>query len=185
MDRDFLEQMYHLHFNKTYRTAYLVTGDHQLAEDAAQEAFLKAFANLDKLRDRQKFGPWVCTIASNYGVDLLRKNKKVVLTAEGTEIFADNNPGHSPEEAWDKKELSAQVKEALFMLDPEDREILVLKYFNDMSINEIAALSSSPAGTVKSRLFRARGKVRHLLQPEEHKNRQLNKTRSQTDINAP
>ncbi|RJX23838.1 MAG: RNA polymerase sigma factor [Dethiobacter sp.] len=174
MDRSILENLYHQYFNKTYRTAYLVTGDHQMAEDATQEAFLKAFANIETLRDLEKFGSWVSVIASNYAIDLLRKKKKLIFT-DNISQHADSNPSISPRESWEKTETSQEVREALSLLEPEEREILVLKYFNELSIREISAIIDMPAGTIKSRLFRARKKVKFLLQPGKDNKRQLNK----------
>jgi RNA polymerase sigma-70 factor, ECF subfamily len=173
MEQNNLEKLYHQHFERTYRTAYLVTRDYQLAEDATQEAFLKAFTNLDKLRELDRFGSWVSVIASNYAIDLLRKKKKMVLTCDFT-THADHNTGNSPPDAWEKIETSNEIREALLLLEPEDREILVLKYFNELSINEIAAALVVPPGTIKSRLFRARKKVRTLLQPRKQEKRLLN-----------
>lgn len=174
MDHGILENLYHQHFNRIYRTAYLITGDHQMAEDATQEAFLKAFVKLDSLREIEKFGSWVAVIASNYAIDLLRKKKRMVLSDKISQ-HADENPGISPQESWEKAELSQEVREALFLLEPEEREILVLKYFNELSIKEISTITDTPTGTIKSRLFRARQKVKNLLQPEKNNERQLNK----------
>ncbi len=174
MDHGTLENLYHQYFNRTYRTAYLITGDHQMAEDATQEAFLKAFANLDTLRDLEKFGSWVSMIASNYAIDLLRKKKRMIFS-DNISQHADGNPGTSPQESWEKTESSQEVREALSLLEPEEREILVLKYFNELSIKEIAAITAIPAGTIKSRLFRARKKVRILLQPVKDNKRQITK----------
>ncbi|MGI6317894.1 MAG: RNA polymerase sigma factor [Firmicutes bacterium] len=166
MEQSALEKLYHQYFNKTYRTAYLVTGDHQMAEDAAQEAFFKAFSNLDALRDLNKFGSWVNVIASNYAIDMLRKKKKMIFT-DNFAVHADRNPGNSPQDAWEKNEEAQEIRDALLLLEPEEREILVLKYFNELSINEISAIVNVPQGTIKSRLFRARKKVRKLLQPKK------------------
>lgn len=170
MEQSALEKLYHQHFNKTYRTAFLVTGDHQMAEDAAQEAFLKAFSNLDKLRELDKFGAWVNVIASNYAIDMLRKKKKMIFT-DNFSTHADHNPGNSPQKSWEKNEEAQEIRNAIMLLDPEEREILVLKYFNELSIKEISSIINVPQGTIKSRLFRARKKVRLLLQPQKHKKR--------------
>jgi RNA polymerase sigma-70 factor, ECF subfamily len=177
MEQSNLEKLYHQHFNKTYRSAYLVTGDHQLAEDAAQEAFLKAFANMDKLRDIEKFGSWVNVIAANYSIDLLRKKKRMVFT-DSIAIHADKNPGASPQDSWEKIETAQEVRDALLLLEPDEREILVLKYFNDLSIDEIASAIETPSGTIKSRLFRARKKMQKLLQPKKQEKRLMNKVSS-------
>jgi RNA polymerase sigma-70 factor, ECF subfamily len=177
MEQSNLEKLYHQHFNKAYRSAYLVTGDHQLAEDAAQEAFLKAFANMDKLRDQEKFGSWVSVIASNYSIDLLRKKKRMVFT-DSIAIHADKNPGTSPQDNWEKTETAQEVREALLLLEPDEREILVLKYFNDLSIEEIASAIDVPSGTIKSRLFRARKKMQKILQPKNQEKRLINKVSS-------
>jgi RNA polymerase sigma-70 factor (ECF subfamily) len=177
MDQSILEKLYRQHFNKTFRTAYLVTRDYQLAEDATQEAFLRAFSNLAALREIEKFGSWVSVIAANYSIDLLRKKKKIVFT-DNISLHASNSPGDSPQESWEKNETAQEIREALFLLAPEEREILVLKYFNELSIKEIAAATDAPAGTVKSRLFRARKKIRALLQPSEDEKRQISKISS-------
>lgn len=177
MEQGDFEKLYHQHFDRVYRTAYLITGDHQLAEDAAQEAFLKAFASLNTLRDTDKFASWVCVIAANYSVDLLRKNKKIIFTGESGN-HPDNSPQSSPHEIWEKKEEIATIKEALASLEAEDRKLLVLKYFHEMSIKDIAALDSVSLGTVKSRLFRSREKLRHILQPAGRGKRLISKTKS-------
>ena len=82
-------------------------------------------------------------------------------------VHADRNPGNSPQDAWEKNEEAQEIRDALLLLEPEEREILVLKYFNELSINEISAIVNVPQGTIKSRLFRARKKVRKLLQPKK------------------
>ena len=167
MEQSALEKLYHQHFNKTYRTAFLVTGDHQMAEDAAQEAFFKAFTNLDTLRDLEKFGPWVNVIASNLAIDMLRKKKKMIFT-DNFSAHADRNPGNSPQEAWEKNEEAQEIRRALLLLEPEEREILVLKYFNELSINEISSIINVPQGTIKSRLFRARKKFVNYCNPKDN-----------------
>jgi len=177
MDRDALEKLYHEHFAKTYRTAYMVTGNTQLAEDATQEAFLKAFSNFNSLKEITKFGSWISVIATNCAIDILRKNKKIIFT-DNEEKYLNSTSENSPQDSWEKQETCQEVRNALLLLEPEDREILVLKYFNELSIQEIADLASLPSGTIKSRLFRAREKVRKLLQPKEKKIRHLNKTTS-------
>ena len=177
IDQNILEKLYHQHFNKTFRTAYLVTRDYQLAEDATQEAFLRAFSKLSTLREIEKFGSWVSVIAANYSIDLLRKNRKIFLT-DHISIHAGNSPEDSPQESWEKNETAREIREALFLLEPGDREILILKYFNELSIKEIASLIEAPAGTVKSRLFRARKKIRVLVEPTVDGKRQIDELSS-------
>ncbi len=174
MDNIELERLYKEHFPRVYRTAYFVTGNHQMAEDVAQEAFLKAFTNLHKLQERHKFGSWINVIASNHAVDILRKNKKVFFT-DNMETYGGEAVDDNPTECWDRKEKMEEVRNALARLEPEEREIIVLKYFNELSIKEIAALIKAPSGTIKSRLFRARDKIRSILQPHYGDKRPLNK----------
>jgi len=174
MDRDTLEELYHKHFAKAYHSAYMVTGNVQLAEDATQEAFLKAFTNLHTLKEIAKFGSWISVIVTNCAIDILRKNKKIILT-DNENDYLNSDLENSPQDSWEQQETCQEVRSALQMLDPEDREILVLKYFNELSIQEIAELTSLPTGTIKSRLFRTREKFRLLLQPEIKKKRHLNK----------
>lgn len=174
MDISEMEKLYEQHFPRVYRTAFFITGDHQTAEDVAQEAFLKAFAGMHKLQDRQKFGPWISVIASNHAVDLLRKRKKIFL-ADNMETYGGTALGDNPAENWEREENIEEVRKALALLDAEEREILVLKYFNELSINDIASVLEAPAGTIKSRLFRARDKMRLLLQPKSREKRPISK----------
>ncbi len=174
MDMQHFETLYHEHYKKIFRTAYLVTGDYQLAEDATQEAFLKAFSRMETLRDQDKFASWVSVIAANYSVDLLRKNKKLLFT-EKTDIQADHSQESSPHDFWEKKENLQEVREALQQLEPDERMLIVLKYFNELSIKEIASLHTVSPGTIKSRLFRAREKLRVLLQPSPDQKRHMGK----------
>ena len=174
MDIQEFESLYHQHFHKIFRTAYLVTGDYQLAEDAAQEAFLKAYSKIETLRDRDKFSSWVSVIAANYSVDLLRKNKKLIFT-EKTDIQPDLSQEASPHDHWEHKENLHEVREALEKLDPDERILLVLKYFNEMSIKDIASMHQVSTGTIKSRLFRSREKLRILLEPSPQEKRHISK----------
>ena len=129
---------------------------------------------MSTLRSMDKFGSWVSVIASNYGIDLLRKKKKMIFTDQMA-IHASTSPGDFPHESFEKNETAREIKDALSQLEPEDREILVFKYFNELSIKEIANLTQAPLGTVKSRLFRARKKIRVLLEPSGNKKRQIDK----------
>ncbi len=180
MDMQRFENLYHENYSRVFRTAYLVTNDHQLAEDAAQEAFLKAFAKMETLRDKDKFGSWVSVIAANYSVDLLRKNKKLIIT-EKTDLQSDPSPESSPHDFWERKEGLLETREALQKLAADDRMLIVLKYYNEMSIKDIATLHNVSPGTIKSRLFRAREKLRVLLQPPGEHKRQLSKSKARPE----
>lgn len=168
-----LEKLYHQHFDHVYRTAYLVTGNRQMAEDATQEAFLKAIVNIDKLRDLEKFRSWVSVIASNCAIDLLRKNKKLQFS-DNTETYPDESH-NSPQDIWEKEETNQELQEAISRLNAEDRSLIVLRYFNELSIKEIASLNDTRPGTIKSRLFRAREKLKILMQPGDKEKRHLDK----------
>jgi RNA polymerase sigma-70 factor (ECF subfamily) len=181
MDKDELEKLYAQYFPRVYRTAFFMTGDHQTAEDIVQEAFLKAFANLHKLQDRQKFGSWISVIASNHAVDFLRKHKKIFIS-DNMEEFGGEAHDDNPSASWEREENIREIREALARLEPEDREILVLKYFNELSINEIASMLAAPPGTIKSRLFRARDKVRLLLQPQDGIKRPIGKEKEKLPL---
>lgn len=178
---DEMENLYQQHFSRVYRTAFFITGDHQSSEDIVQDAFLKAFANLHKLQDRQKFGSWISVIASNCAVDLLRKHKKLIISDNMEEFGGEADDGN-PSASWEKEENIREVRGALARLEPEDREILVLKYYNELSINEIASMLAAPPGTIKSRLFRARDKVRLLMQPQDGIKRHITKDKDKLPL---
>lgn len=140
----------------------------ELAEEAAQEAFLSAWQGLPFFRGDAAFSTWLYRLASNACVDLLRKERRHQGTsldddAAGAEI-PDTKP--TPEEAAETKELRAQIEAGLRQLSPEHRVVLILREIQQLSYEEIADALSLDLGTVKSRISRGRRQLRDFLKEQ-------------------
>lgn len=137
----------------------------ELAEEAAQEAFLSAWQGLPFFRGDAAFSTWLYRLASNACVDLLRKESRHQGPSLDDEtVCADvADPAPTPEKAAEQKELRAQIEAGLRALAPEYRSVLVLRELQQLSYDEIADVLSLDLGTVKSRISRGRKQLREFL----------------------
>jgi RNA polymerase sigma factor (sigma-70 family) len=152
------------HQEMAFRVAYLVVGDAAEAEDAAQEAFVKAFRALDRFRDGSPFRPWLLRIVSNTA----RNRRRAAGRRLGLQVRAEAEmPGDatapSAEDSVLKHERRRAVLAAINALSPDDRLVIGARYFLDFSEAEIASLAGVAPGTVKSRLSRARARLARSL----------------------
>ena len=143
---------------------YRMCGDRHLAEDAAQEAFIKAWTKLGSYRPGTSFRNWVFRIAVNTALDMLRKQKShQQITIEDFEMEASDP---LPENTLINTEWAKKVQAAVLSLPPASRSVLVLREYEGFSYQEIADMLDIPRGTVMSRLNYARGRLREILEPE-------------------
>jgi len=140
---------------------YRMCGDANLAEDAAQEAFIRAWKHLPSYRPRSPFRNWVYRIANNAALDVLRRQRETV----DVDALPLANSGASPEATVEKEERAARVRQAVLDLPDASRAVLVLREYGGLSYKEIADTLSIPIGTVMSRLNYARNRLRDLLSP--------------------
>jgi RNA polymerase sigma-70 factor, ECF subfamily len=156
---------------KVYRTAYLILKDYQSAEDVVQETFLQVYLKLSKLSDPQAFERWLYRIAVNLCFDLMRKRGKteIVPIDENTdkEIGVSSYNFNGPEDAAIKKDIQEKILESINSLTPKHSTVLILFYYNDFSIKEIAEIISSSEGTVKSRLHHGRKLLEEILNKQQ------------------
>ncbi|MDL1896879.1 sigma-70 family RNA polymerase sigma factor [Anaerolineae bacterium CFX7] len=143
-----------------YNLAYRMLGNRNDAEDAAQETFLRAYAQLKTYDPGQSFGTWLLSVAAHYCIDRLRRRKFQWLSFddprwdESAPALVSDLP--SPEASALAREREQEVQRALQKLAPQYRMALVLKYWNDMSLEEISSITGDNVGAVKVKLFRAR-----------------------------
>lgn len=142
------------YYNSMAAIAYSVLLDHHLAEDAAQETFLRALKNLDKLKNRKKFGFWLAGICRNVAKDSASARTRNI----NFKVFASMTDNHSNE-----KEIEA-VKKALNSLSAADRELIVLRYYNNMSHARISEVLGLTKPATNNRLNRVRKKIARYLQ---------------------
>jgi RNA polymerase sigma-70 factor (ECF subfamily) len=149
-----------------YRTlvlgvAYRVCGDAVLADDVAQETFVRVWHKLHTYRSGHSFRAWICRIASNLTIDALRRHKPAV----DIEQVSLPNPGSSLEARAVQDERALAVRRAIAALPEQVRVTIVLREYEGLSYDEIAHALDVPMGTVKSRLSDARRRLRAALAP--------------------
>jgi RNA polymerase sigma-70 factor (ECF subfamily) len=161
-DRSAFGELVSRHYEGVIRVVYRMCGDAQLAEDAAQEAFMRAWVSLPGFESRAPFRSWLYRIALNAALDSLRRKPAEDLDdSEESMLLADGD--QSPEAAYLEKEQARQVQGAIMTLPKASRAVLVLREYGGLAYGEIAAALDIPAGTVMSRLSYARNLLREQL----------------------
>ena len=145
------------------RTAYLIAPDGD-AEDAVQEAFVKAYRALGRFRDGSPFRPWLLRIVANEARNRRRSaGRRAGLALRAAEDRRPGDAAPSPESAVLDREERAWLVGAINDLGDADREVIAARYFLDLNEAETADVLGLPRGTVKSRLSRALGRLRDRL----------------------
>ena len=158
------EELIHLYQGIAFRTAYLVVGDAADAEEAAQDAFVKAYRALGRFRTGAPFRPWLLRIVVNEARNRRRSARRrgtLALRAAAGAVSGDAAP--SPETALLVCERREQLLTAVNGLGEKDRLVITCRFFLDFSEEETAAALGWRRGTVKSRLSRALGRLRAAL----------------------
>jgi RNA polymerase sigma factor (sigma-70 family) len=157
-DRDAFSQLVAVRIARFDAAARLITRDPERAKDAVQEAFARAWRDLRGLRDPDRFDAWLRRLLVNACIDELRRGRQRAFEVELTDI-------HHPSVA--DSAIAVADRDALERgfrrLDPDQRSVIVLHYYLDLPLPEIAAAMRLPEGTVKSRLHRARVSMRAAL----------------------
>jgi RNA polymerase sigma-70 factor (ECF subfamily) len=155
-----------------YNQAYRVLGDGDAADDATQEAFISAYNNLASYRGGS-FRAWLLRIVTNSSYDELRRRKRrpsvplEPVDDSGDEIESPRwiaDPGESPEERTERGELARAIARCMEDLPAEFKAVISLVDIQGLDYLEVSEVIGAPLGTVKSRLARARGRLRECLQ---------------------
>jgi len=164
------EELVHRYERKIQRLTMNITRNREDAEDAMQDAFLKAYAHLDSFKEESRFYTWLVRIAANESLMRLRKRRpNQVSLDEPIEGEDDLIPreiedwGPSPEQRYAQSELHGILDEVIDELDPDYRSVFVLRDVEELSTEETAAVVGISVAAVKSRLLRARLKLRQKL----------------------
>jgi len=158
-DGNAFQTLVELHQSRVYRLGLRMLGNEEEAQDATQDAFVKAYTHLQSYRSEWRFKTWIMSIASNLCIDRLRRRKIEPMSfsdqAEDAEVeFVSNEL--QPDVVAVRNERRAAIHAMLQQLPAEDRSMVVMFYWGDMSYDEIAIATHSTVNAVKSRLFRAR-----------------------------
>jgi RNA polymerase sigma-70 factor (ECF subfamily) len=170
-DPELLDRLIETYQHRLLRYLLFLTGKREVAEDLFQETWMRVLLRGAQYNGKARFDTWLFTIARNLVIDLSRKRQMASLD-EMSEAGEDERPfevamdGPSPFEQFASREDRAEVSEVLLKLEPNYREVLVLRFHEELSLEEIATVTRAPLSTVKSRLYRGlaslKPEVEHL-----------------------
>lgn len=158
-DRQAFAELVYRYRAGVINVVYRMCGDADLAEDAAQEAFIRAWQHLPRYQPRSPFRNWLYRIATNSALDVLRREWDTA-DIEAVPLAASRS---NPEVAVERNERAEQVRQAVLGLSPASRAVLTLREYEGLSYKEIADTLDIPLGTVMSRLNYARATLREML----------------------
>lgn len=145
-------------------------GNRHEAEDVAQEAFIRAYVNIKSFNQDLKFSTWLFRIATNLCIDRIRKKKPdyyldaEVSGTDGLTMYSQlSSNAPLPENELESLELQETVQKEILKLPEKYRSVIVLKYIEELSLNEISEILDMPLGTVKTRIHRGREALRQQL----------------------
>ncbi len=158
-----------------FSLVFRMVRDRELAEDLAQDTFIKVLNHIDRYRPEFKFSSWLFKIANNVAIDHLRKRQVETIRMEGSPhaltadaieatSFEIESHGESALEEMEAKELGSAIERAIARLRPEYRSCILLRHVEGRSYEEIATTLDLPLGTVKTYIHRARHELREALQ---------------------
>ena len=156
---ELLDALIELYQHRLLRYLLFLTGKREVAEDLFQETWMRVLLRGAQYNGKARFDTWLFTIARNLVIDLSRKRVMASLD-EMREAREDDCPFEvaisepSPLEQFQSRENCAEVGEAILKLEPSYREVLVLRFYEELSLDEIANVTRAPLSTVKSRLYR-------------------------------
>ncbi|MBU8908806.1 RNA polymerase sigma factor SigW [Desertibacillus haloalkaliphilus] len=169
-DQQAFGELVELYKDKVYQLSYRMLGNAHEAEDISQEAFLRAFSNLDSYDTKRKFSTWLFRIATNLAIDRLRKKKPdyhledKVTGTEGLTLLSQIAVDQAlPEEEVLTHELQEWIQKEIACLPIKYRSAIILKYIEDLSLKEISEILDLPVATVKTRVHRGREALRKRL----------------------
>lgn len=156
-------QLYKLHSARAMRTAYFISGQRGIAEDIVQEAFIQAFKDIGKLRNPENFSSWFYSILVRNGWKMAAKCNNPFSLESINENVNYSSFEQTVEELIEAREIHGKVQEVLKKLSIQMRTVIVLYYYNGMTIKEISRTTGCFQGTVKSRLHNAKKLIKKEL----------------------
>lgn len=154
----YLEKLMSDYGDDIFRMCFLYLKDYQLAEDATQETFIKAMIAYEKFEHRSSEKTWLTRIAINCCKNIMRTHWFQIIRNNLAE-YREKAPDNLMEDLAEKNSISG----AIMKLDLNDRKIIILYYYQELSIKDIAAISGISENTVNQRLYRARKKLKRIL----------------------
>ena len=171
-DPELLDQLIVQYQHRLLRYLLYLTGNRETAEDIFQETWMRVLKRGDQFNGKSRFDTWLFTIARNLVIDVRRKRTMTSLEAmreagEDGRSFDVAADSPSPFDAYQTNENGQRVTEALLTLEPLHREVLVLRFHEELSLEEIAQVTHAPLSTVKSRLYRGLSALKPRIRAAE------------------
>lgn len=162
-DRASFEELYHLYYRRLYGYLLRIAGRPELVEECINEVMFIVWKDAQRFRGQSRLSTWIFGIAYRQAMKLLQRTEREEreLPVEAVEA----PPPKDPSAELDRRQLRWTLDKALAKLSPEHRAVVELTFFHDHSYREVAAIVGCPVNTVKTRMFHARRKLRHFLQP--------------------
>lgn len=158
------------HKNKAYNLAFRICGNHEEAEELAQDSFIKAYRSLPAFKMKCSFATWLYRIVYNTSVSHVRIKKKGVLSLEDFPADATDFIGFSTnEEDAEREYRNSLVNFALQKINEDERGLISLYYYDEMSTDEISDITGISKSNIKVKLFRARQKMHEIIEKVQKK----------------
>ena len=165
------EQLINEHQKRIFSIAYRVAGNPDDAADMAQEVLVKIFKNINKFKGDSKFSTWIYRVATNTCLDELKRLKRhkaysldqELETEDGAVSVDVEDTAPTPEQSAERKAIRSAVNSAIAKLGEEHKKVIILRDIQGFSYEEIAKMLNCSDGTVKSRISRARAKLKKIL----------------------
>ena len=173
-NRQAFAELVTMYKGKLYHLAYRMLSNKQEAEDVVQEAFLRMYEHLGRYDSTHKFSTWIYRIATNLCIDRLRRRKAVysldadMTDGDGMDMYASLQSGDpTPEHQLILSERQKIIAKAMDALPAKYKSAMALKYYQDLSLQEISDILHIPVSTVKTRIHRGREYLRKKLEKEK------------------
>ncbi|MHC1748915.1 MAG: RNA polymerase sigma factor [Cellulosilyticaceae bacterium] len=166
-DMQAFEQLFELYKYKAIKTVYLMTGDKDASEDIVQEAFVTCYLSIKTLKTPEYFKTWFFKLLTRTAWRYMKKEKKLVPVEEIAEMIEKQQVGIYSDEV-EQRESSRLLYQEIEKLEIKLQTTLVLYYYSELSIKEIAKVMGCLEGTVKSRLYTGRNKLKISLIKQEN-----------------
>jgi RNA polymerase sigma-70 factor (ECF subfamily) len=147
-----------------FSLVYRMVRDREVAEDLAQDTFVKVLNHIDRYSPEFKFSSWLFKIANNVAIDHLRRRRLDTVSIDGAPDATSASEQESPLEELASRELGSAIERAIGALRPQYRACIMLRHVEGRSYEEIAATLDLPLGTVKTYIHRARHELRRALE---------------------
>jgi RNA polymerase sigma-70 factor (ECF subfamily) len=160
-----MNQLFARHNVRVFRFILRLTRSETIAEELVSEVFLDAWRQAGRFEARSQVSTWLLAIARNKAISAMRRRHDAELDEDALALLED--PSDNPEEVLEKNERSSILRKCLTQLSPAHREIIDLVYYHEKSVEEAAAITGVPAGTVKTRMYYARQQLAALVEKAE------------------